>query len=260
MSAGNHAIAVAYAGAQFCIPTKVVMPKSANPLRIRRCRNSGAEVIFCNSMAEGFELVEQIAHAEGRTLLHPFESRSMVLGGATLAAEWLEQSPDLEALVIPVGGGGLIAGVALAAKQIKPSCQVFGVEPFGADSMYRSFQSGFPERIEKPDTIADTLGAPFALPYSVGICHRYVDEVVRVTDDEICAALYRLSQVAKLAVEPAGAVAAAGLCGPLAGALSDKRVGLLICGANIDAERFAEYLLRGAGIEGMREAEPRIFS
>ena len=248
MSAGNHAIAVSFVGRRFGVPVRVVMPETANPLRVERCRQLGAEVQFCRSMAEGFAMVEAIAQAESRTILHPFESQTMVLGAATLALEWLTQDSRIDALIVPVGGGGLIAGIALAAKQIQPQCQVFGVEPFGADSMFRSFQAGTPQSIDRPETIADTLGAPFALPYSFGICRTYVDEVVRVSDDELCGALYRLSQLAKLAVEPAGAAALAACLGPLRDRLVARRVGLLVCGANIDAGRYSEYLLRGEQI------------
>jgi len=248
MSAGNHAIAVAFAGQRFGVPVRVVMPETANPLRIERCRQLGAEIRFCRSMAEGFAMIEAIAKADSCAILHPFESPTMVLGGATLGLEWLTQAPMLDALVVPVGGGGLIAGVACLAKQLRPGCQVFGVEPFGADSMFRSFQAGTPQAIERPNTIADSLGAPFALPYTFDLCRRYVDEIVRVTDDELTRALYQLAQLAKLAVEPAGAAAFAAAAGPLRDRLAGKRVGLLVCGANLDATRYAEYLLRGEAV------------
>jgi threonine dehydratase len=148
--------------------------------------------------------------------------------------------------VVPVGGGGLIAGIAAAVKQINPACAVYGVEPAGADAMSRSFEAGMPSRLMKVDTVADSLGAPFALPYSFGVCRRFVDEIVRVEDEALCAALFHLYADMKLAVEPAAAAATAALLGPLKARLAGRRVGLIVCGANQDAERYAQLLARGA--------------
>jgi threonine dehydratase len=160
----------------------------------------------------------------------------------------MAQVHGLEAVVVPVGGGGLCAGIAAAVKQINPNCAVYGVEPFGADALYRSFQSGMPETLERVDTVADSLGAPYAMAYSFGVCRRFVDEVVRVTDDEICRAMLYLFRDAKLVAEPAAAVATAALFGPLRDKLAGKRVALIVCGSNIDAMRFAELLCRGARV------------
>jgi len=145
-------------------------------------------------------------------------------------------------VIVPIGGGGLCAGVASAVKQLSPRTQVFGVEPEGADTMHRSFRSGRPEAIDKVHTIADSLGAPHAAPYSFALCRRYVDELVLVDDDQIRAAMRLLFRAAKLAVEPAGAASTAALCGPLRIKLQGKRVGLIVCGANIDAATFAALL------------------
>jgi threonine dehydratase len=123
------------------------------------------------------------------------------------------------------------------------------VEPFGADALYRSFQSGMPVTLERVDTIADSLGAPYAMAYSFGVCRRFVDDVVRVTDDEICRAMLYLFRDAKLVAEPAAAVATAALFGPLRDKLAGKRVALIVCGSNIDSARFAELLCRGARVQ-----------
>src|SRR5438105_4932072 len=159
-----------------------------------------------------------------------------------LRLELCTQARDLDAVGIPIGGGGLCAGVAAAVKQISPRTLVFGVEPEGADTMHRSFASGKPERIDKVRTIADSLGAPYAAPYSFDLCRRYVDDLVKISDDEIRAAMLLLFRSAKLAVEPAGAAATAALCGPLRERLLGKRVALIVCGANIDRETFCGHL------------------
>jgi len=242
LSAGNHAIATAYAAQRLGTHAHIVMIASANPFRVARCRAWGAEIEFAATPHEGFERVEAICRTEGRTAIHPYEGLRTALGTATLGVEFMEQAPDLEAVVVPIGGGGLCAGVATAVKLLNPSCQVLGVEPEGADSMYRSFQAGRPEKIERVNTIADSLGAPYALPISFSLCRRHVDDVVRVDDEALKAAMRFLLEQAKLAVEPAGAAAMAALLGPLRQRLHDKRVGLIVCGSNIDAASFARLI------------------
>jgi threonine dehydratase len=157
----------------------------------------------------------------------------------------MAQVSGLDAVVVPIGGGGLCAGIASAVKQINPACAVYGVEPFGADALYRSFQSGVPEKLTRVDTVADSLGAPYALPYSFGVCRRFVDEIVRVSDDDLCRAMHYLFRDAKLVAEPAAAAATAAILGPLRERVAGKRIGLIICGSNIDAARYAELLERG---------------
>ena len=134
VSAGNHAIATAYAASCLGISARVVMPASANPLRIARCRLYGAEVELAPDIHAAFRRLEEIQAADGRSLIHPFEGPEVALGTGTLGLEWLEQAPDLEAVIVPIGGGGLAAGLSAAIKLLKPGCEVIGVEPFGADS------------------------------------------------------------------------------------------------------------------------------
>ncbi len=242
MSAGNHAMAVAYAARALGTTAKVVMPKTANPLRLEACRSYGAEVVLVEDVHAAAARVQEIVAAEGRSAVHPFEGPGTALGTATLGLELCAQAPDLDAVIVPIGGGGLCAGVAAAVKQLSPRTLVFGVEPAGADSMHRSFRSGKPERIDKVRTIADSLGAPYAAPYSFALCRRYVDELALIDDDQIRAAMKLLFRGAKLAVEPAGAASTAALCGPLREKLAGKRVALIVCGANIDARTFADCI------------------
>lgn len=250
VSAGNHAIAAAYAARLAGCGAKVVMPQHASPARIAACRELGAKVLLMPDVHQAFARGREIECDEARTMLHPYEGPLTAQGTATIGLELMAQIPQLDAVVVPVGGGGLCAGIAAAVKQINPACAVYGVEPYGADALYRSFASGRPEALERVDTVADSLGAPYAMAYSFGVCRRFVDEVVRVNDDEICLAMLHLFRDAKLVAEPAAAVATAALFGPLRERLAGKRVALLVCGSNIDPVRFAELLARGARVRG----------
>jgi threonine dehydratase len=244
VSAGNHAIAVAFAAAILGSTAKVVMPKTANPGRIAKCRSYGAQVVLVEDVHVAFERVHQIEAEEGRTFVHPFEGPLTALGTATLGLELMRQVPDLEAVIVPIGGGGLCAGIAAAVKLLNPACLVFGVEPEGADSMHRSFASGKPEAIPKVTTIADSLGAPMAAPYSFGLCRQYVDDLALVNDDQLCQAMALLFHGVRLAVEPASAAPLAALRGSLRQRLQGKRIGLIISGANIDPNTYFSYLQR----------------
>jgi threonine dehydratase len=245
VSAGNHAIATAYAAKVMGSSAKVVMMKTANPFRVAECRKYGAEVVLAANIHEAFDLIKDIQEKEGRFFVHPFEGYRTALGTATLGFEFCTQVKNLDAVIIPIGGGGLCAGMATAIKLLSPQTLVFGVEPEGADSMHRSFAAGKPMGIEKIATIADSLGAPYAAPYTFDLCRRNVDELVMINDDQIKAAMALLFAEMKLAVEPAGAAATAALTGPLAARLKGKRVGVLICGSNIDIDNFANYIRAG---------------
>ncbi len=239
VSAGNHAIAVAYAADTLGTTAKVVMPETANAGRIALCRDWGAEVVLTDDVHAAFDEVRRIEWEEERFFVHPFEGEQTTLGTATVGLELCEQIADLDAVIVPIGGGGLAAGVACAVKQLQPSCSVYGVEPEGADSMHRSFAAGEPRSIERVGTIADSLGAPYALPYTFALCHQFIDELVMVDDDQLRAAMGLLFREMKLAVEPAGAATTAALVGPLAERLRGQRVGLIVCGTNTDLATFA---------------------
>lgn len=239
VSAGNHAIATAYAASVLGASAKVVMTATASPVRVARSQAYGAEVVLAPDVKTAFDMVERIAAEEGRAFVHPFEGPRTALGAATVALEFSEQAGPLDAVIIPIGGGGLCAGMASAFKQLQPQCAVYGVEPEGADSMHRSFAAGEPVAIEQVRTIADSLGAPMALPYSFDLCRRHVDELVLVRDDELRGAMKLLFDEMKLAVEPAGAASTAALVGPLRERFQGKRVGVIACGANIDIAAFA---------------------
>ena len=238
VSAGNHAIATAFAAQTLGTTAKVVMTSSANPSRIAACQSFGAEVVFAQDVHEAFEVAAQIQRDEGRFFVHPFEGPSIALGTGTVGLEICEQAGAMDALIVPIGGGGLIGGVANAVKQLQPDCQIFGVEPVGADSMHRSRAAGSPQRIDKVETIADSLGAPFAMPYSFALTEANVDRLVLVDDSQLRHTMGYLFRHMKVAVEPACAASTAALLGPLRDELHGKRVVLLMCGSNIDWETF----------------------
>ena len=242
VSAGNHAIAVAFAARQVGCSAKVVMTAGANPARVRECRALGAEVVLAEDVHQAFDRVRRIESEEGRVFIHPFEGTRTVLGTSTLGLELCEQVAALDAVIVPIGGGGLCAGVATAVKRLQPDCAVYGVEPTGADSMHRSFAAGEPRAIERVETIADSLGAPHAEPYTFSLCRRFVHDLVKVDDDALRNAMRLLFEDAKLVAEPAAAAATAALLGPLRDRLENRRVGLVVCGSNIDLPTFHALL------------------
>ncbi len=238
VSAGNHAIATSFAAKAAGSSAKVVMIRSANPGRIAGCRHYGADVVLADDVHEAFEVAKRIEDTEGRYFVHPFEGPSVALGTGTVGLEICEQVDDFDALVVPVGGGGLIGGIANAVKQLRPGCDIIGVEPEGADTMRRSFEAGEPRSIERVRTIADSLGAPFALPYSFGLARRNVDSLVLVDDEQLRRSMGFLFRAMKFAVEPACAASTAALLWPLRESLRGKHVVLVMCGSNIDWATF----------------------
>jgi threonine dehydratase len=238
VSAGNHAIAVAYGAKALGTSAKIVMPKNANPLRMQLSRDLGAEIVLADDPHDAFSQVDKIKQDEGRTFVHPFEGPLTVQGTGTAGLEFTQQVPKLDAMILPIGGGGLCAGFAAALKQTWPEIKIYGVEPFGANAMYQSFQQGKAVTLEKIDTIADSLAPPKAEPYTYSICRRYVDEILLIDDDQLKSAMKHLFYELKLAVEPAGAATTAGLLGPLRERLKGKKVGIIVCGANISIDNF----------------------
>lgn len=243
VSAGNHAIATAFAAAQLGTTAKVVMTRTANPLRVSLSQQYGAEVVFADNPHQAFEMVRDIEAQEGRSFVHPFEGPLTLQGTATAGLEFTEQVPPLDAMLLPIGGGGLCGGFAAALKQVWPEIKIYGVEPQGANAMYRSFASGEPETLEQIDTIADSLAPPKAEPFTFAVCREVVDEIVLVSDQQLRDAMRLLFLGLKLAVEPAGAATTAALISdPLRERLQGKRVGIIACGANISPENFYQLI------------------
>ncbi|MFK7858985.1 MAG: threonine/serine dehydratase [Granulosicoccus sp.] len=241
-SAGNHAIATAYAARMLGTTAKVVMPRTANTFRRERCEAYGAEIVFGDTISDLIQIVGEIQADEHRYLVHPFEGIHTVEGTATVGMELCDDVPALDAVVVPVGGGGLIAGIALAVKQLQPDCLVIGVEPEGASGMQQSLHQKRPMEQVNVNTIADSLGAPMHEPLSYSFVERYVDEMVCVSDQQLRDGMRQMFTQMKLAVEPACAASIAALQGPLAARLSGKRVALIGCGSNIDPDSYCRLL------------------
>ena len=234
--------AVAYAASRLGIDAKVVVLRRANPAQLALCRRYGAHVVVAEDDTHGYGLVRAIEAEEGRYFVHPFNGYRTVLGSATLGYEWVTQVPDLDAVIVPVGGGGLAAGVGAALRLANPRCRVFGVEPEGADAMSRSFAADHPIRMTTRHTIADSLIAPHIEEYSFALCRRYLERIVTVGDDALRQAMLDLYEQLKLAVEPACAAPLAAFTGPLQDALAGKRVGILLGGSNLDLASVEAHL------------------
>ena len=245
-SAGNHAIAAAWAAKVEKLSAKVVMQTSANPFRISLAKTYGAEIIMKEGGLATFAEADRLMREDNRTFIHPFDGIDTTLGSAGVGLELIQDCSDLDAVVVAVGGGGLISGVAAAVKLKNNNCKIYGVEPIGANSMAQSIKVGKPITLNSIDTIADSLAPPMALPFSYSVCKKFVDEFVAVTDNQICAGLSLLQEEGKLAVEPAAGAVLAGAIWPLRKKLAGKRIGLVICGANIDAQTYERFLRQGS--------------
>jgi len=245
VSSGNHAIATAYAAASFGIDAKVVMLSSSNPARVEAARRYGAEIVLAPDAERGFEMVEEIVSSEGKNFIHPYEGWRVTAATATCGVELIRSVEKLDAVIVPIGGGGLCSGIAVAVKQLRPECKVYGVEPVGAALMSASLEAGEPLQLANQSSIADSLIPPMTLPYGFSMCRRFVDEILLVEDDQIAAAVAILFSELKLAVEAAAAVSTAAALGPLRERLRGKCVALIVCGTNIDVDGFCQLARRG---------------
>jgi threonine dehydratase len=236
-SAGNAAQGAAFAAAAEGIPCTVFMWASANPLKVAATRGYGAEVdLTAGSPAEAHELLLAYVQETGRTFVHPFDDPVLQAGHGTLGLEVVEDLPEVATIVVPVGGGGLIAGVACAV-----DCRVVGVEPERAPSLSAALAAGEPVRIE-PASVADGLNAPFTGAGTLEVCRERVDEVVLVSDDEIADGMRFLYTRAKLACEPAGAAAVAALLSGRVGLEPESPVVAVVSGGNADPKVAADIL------------------
>ncbi|MBW7836969.1 MAG: threonine/serine dehydratase [Sphingomonadales bacterium] len=245
ISAGNHAIAASYAAAQVGASAKVVMMATANPARIAAARQYGAEVLIADDIDAGFALVKKFQEEEGRAYIPSFPNKGVVCGTGTISLELMKQVPNVDAIVVPIGGGGLISGIAACVKQLRPQCKVYGVEALGAGVMSASLKAGSPQKLTQVDTIADSISPPLTNDYALAMVSQFVDDIVKVSDDQMAAAAALLFSTVKFAVEPAGAASTAALLGPLRQRLQGKTVALILCGSNIDAPGYARFLAQG---------------
>ena len=238
-SAGNHALGLAYHGAQLGIPVTVVMPESAPKVKVTRCRSLGADVVLSGSNFEGAHArALNLAETFGYTLVHPFDDLNVIAGQGTLTLEALTQVPDSDVLVLPVGGGGLLAGSAAVAKALNPRIQVVAVEPEAAASFSESFKTGLRTKVAVRPTLADGLAVSSVGSFSFALARAFVDQVVTVSETEIARSVALLARTCGV-VEGAGACALAAV---LAGKTGRGRTLVPITGRNIDPALHSEVV------------------
>ncbi|MCA9285065.1 MAG: threonine ammonia-lyase [Phycisphaerales bacterium] len=250
-SAGNHALALAYHGRQLGIPVTVVMPRFAPLVKQVRCRQLGATVlIHGDNIAEAKDRADELVASDGLAYIHGFNDAAIVAGQGTIGLEVLEQVANVDAVVVPVGGAGLIAGVGLAIKTARPRTMVIGVEPKRAASFSAALEAGRPVRTTMLPTLADGLAVPQVGDRAFEIARRYTDRVVTVGEEHISLAILRLAEMKKGVVEGAGATALAALLGGELADLKGKHVVLLLCGGNIDPMILSRVIEHGLAVDG----------
>ncbi len=249
-SAGNHAQGVALAAKKNGIKSVICLPDSAPISKVEATRSYGAEICLVEGVYDdAYQRALELRDKEGYTFVHPFDDPDVIAGQGSIALELFEQIPDMDAVIVPIGGGGLISGVAYTLKSLNPSIKIYGVQASGAPSMQRSIHDEHIERLDSVFTIADGIAVkePGTLTYE--ICSKYVDEIVTVTDDEISAAILALMEQHKLVTEGAGAVAvAAAMFGKVD--LQGKKTVCLVSGGNIDVTILSRVITRGLLMSG----------
>jgi threonine dehydratase len=240
LSAGNHGQALAYAAQAFQIPCVVVIREDAPLTKLQAIRRYGAEIVLV-PLAEWQHQLELEQQRRNLHLVHPFDDPAVAAGQGTVGLEILEAMPDLRTVIVPVGGGGLIAGIAVAIKAQRPDLRIIGVEPEGAPVVSESLAAGNPVAPSRLDSIADGLGAPYTRPFNLNLVQRHVDQMRTVSDDAIIEALKTIAQHARLVVEPAGAAAVAAL---LADPEIERPVAAVLSGGNVDMDRLGSWFTR----------------
>lgn len=235
-SAGNHGMGVAYAAAEFGVPATVYVPNHANPLKVEAVKRLGALVEAAgNSYGEAYLAAVEEQKKTGATFVHAYEDPDVVAGQGTIALELLDDLEELDTVVVPIGGGGLIGGIALYLKSRRPSIRVIGVEPAGADAMRRSLNAGSVVTLERVDTIADGLAASAPGRLTLYLAQRHVDKVVTVGEGEMMEAIRLLFEWEHVLAEPAGAAATAALLHHLE-PKPTERVVVIVSGGNVTNE------------------------
>jgi threonine dehydratase len=234
-SSGNHGAAVARAAKLRGIPAHIVMPSNSAKVKIRAVESYGARVVFCEPTEEAREATcADVIAKTGATLIHSFENPDVIAGQGTAAVELLEDVPYLDLIICPVGGGGLLAGTAVAAKSMRPNVKVIAAEPENADDAAQSFRAGHVIHTEKKFTIADGLRTNVGEP-NFAIIRRYVDDIVTVTEDAITSAMRMIWETMKIVVEPSAAVPYAAVANNKID-IAGKRVGIILTGGNVDLD------------------------
>lgn len=250
-SAGNHALGLSYHGQLLGIPVTVVMPRFAPLTKVTNCRKFGANVISHGmTFAEARERADEILAEKGFTYINGFDDAAIIAGQGTLGIEIVEQVPEVDAVIVPVGGGGLIAGMSVAIRQLKPNVMIIGVEPERCPSYTSAIKAGGPVQVEVRPTLADGLAVAKVGTRAFETARPLVDKVLLVNEHDLALSILRLLELEKSVVEGAGAAGLAACLGGLVPHLKGKKVVLPLCGGNIDSSTLGKILERGLAHDG----------
>jgi threonine dehydratase len=242
ISAGNHAAALAWGAAAEGVPCTVVMPAAADRAKVDASASYGAEVVLHGDTHEAFEECFRLRDERGLTFVHPFDDPLIIAGAGTVGLEIVGDAPDVDVVVVPVGGGGLLSGVAAAVKALSPGARVYGVEPEGAPGLRRALDAGKVVRLDRVETLAGGLAPPFAGALALEHAEALVSDVVLVSDAEILDALRFLVERARLVVEPSGAAAVAALLQRRIPLEAGETAVCVVSGGNVGLEALSEWL------------------
>jgi threonine dehydratase len=250
-SAGNHALGLAYHAKMLGIPATVVMPRFAPLMKVSNCRRLGADVVLEGADLGGARAhADEIAADQHLTYINGYDDPEIIAGQGTMGLEIARQVPDVKAVIVPVGGAGLIAGMAIALKALKPDVMIIGVEPEGAASFSAALQAGRPVRIDLRPTLADGLSIPEVGRHAFDLARGLVDQTLQVSEHDIALAILRLLELEKAVVEGAAAAPLAACLAGLVPELKGKNVVLPLCGGNIDTPILGRVLERGLASDG----------
>lgn len=250
-SAGNHAQGVALAATKNGIKSLICLPDGAPISKVEATKRYGAEVCMVKGVYDdAYNKALELKEEKGYSFIHPFDDPDVIAGQGTIGLEILDQLPDADAVVVPIGGGGLIAGVAYTIKQINPNCKVYGVQACGAPSMEKSVSDGKIETLEKVQTIADGIAVKTPGNLTFDLVNKYVDGIYTVSDDEIALAILTLMEQEKLIAEGAGAVPVAAVMNGKIPDIEGKKVCCLVSGGNIDVTILSRVIERGLKMGG----------
>lgn len=250
-SAGNHAQGVALAATKNNIKSLICLPDGAPISKVEATKRYGAEVCMVKGVYDdAYNKALSLKEEKGYTFIHPFDDPDVIAGQGTIGLEILEQLPDADAVIVPIGGGGLIAGVAYTIKQINPNCKVYGVQASGAPSMQRAINDCKIETLDKVQTIADGIAVKTPGELTYELVSKYVDGIYTVTDDEIALAILTLMEQEKLVAEGAGAVPVAAVMNGKIPEIEGKKVCCLVSGGNIDVTILSRVIERGLKMGG----------
>lgn len=249
-SAGNHAQGVAMAAQKNNIKSTIFLPSTAPISKIEATRRFGAEIRLVEGVYDdAYEAALQFQKESKAVFIHPFDDENIIAGQGTIGLEILEQLPDVDAVIVPIGGGGLISGISYIIKNLKPSCKIYGVQAAGAASMLKSIEYKKRSSLKAISTFADGIAVKYPGKLTYELCSKYVDDVARVTDDEIASAILALMEKQKLVAEGAGAVSVAAVLSKKL-PLRDKKVCALVSGGNIDVNILSRVINRGLVASG----------